>query len=344
MNSPALLIGCTGTSATAAQLPTDEPSAEDGFSSALASSIAGQANEAASSAKENVAPAAPADEAPSLADLAQWLGLPVAAAAPVPAGAESQADSGDALPADTDALMPQQQVLAAATARVAGSRGTVVEADSSTSTPKTDAEADALLPLLAASEQTPAAAPAPAPTSSSSILSSSPTAPAPLPPVTLATALVRDGATSLPAAAPTVRASLHETVGSARWADELGSRLVMMSVRGQQEGSLTLMPEHLGPLEVQISVSKDTANVWFGAQHADTRAALTEALPRLRELLAGSGLSLGQSGVSEQTPRRSPDGEPSRLSGGGTMLDTSVTEVTTPGWRAMRSGLIDTYA
>jgi len=341
MNSSALLIGGSGTSAPAAQVATDEPSAEDGFSSALASSIAGLESGAAGTADESTAPGVPTDDAPSLADLAQWLGLPVqAAAAPVPAGTESQAASGDALPADTDALMPQQ-MLAASAARAAGPRA-ATDVDSSTSTPKTDAETDALLPLLAAIDQTPAAASAA--TSSSSTLISSPTAPAPLPPVSLATALVRDGATSVPAAAPTVRASLHEAVGSARWADELGSRLVMMSVRGQQEGSLTLMPEHLGPLEVQISVSKDTANVWFGAQHADTRAALTEALPRLRELLAGSGLSLGQSGVSEQTPRRSPDGEPSRLSSAGTMLDTGVTEVTTPGWRSLRAGLIDTYA
>jgi len=87
-------------------------------------------------------------------------------------------------------------------------------------------------------------------------------------------------------------------VGSPRWANELGSRLAMMSVRGQNEGSLTLTPEHLGPLEVRISVGQDTTNVWFGAQNADTRAALADAIPRLREMFAASGLSLGHAGVS----------------------------------------------
>ncbi len=33
---------------------------------------------------------------------------------------------------------------------------------------------------------------------------------------------------------------VHSTVGSPRWANEIGSRLMMMSVRGQQEGSLSL--------------------------------------------------------------------------------------------------------
>jgi flagellar hook-length control protein FliK len=116
-----------------------------------------------------------------------------------------------------------------------------------------------------------------------------------------------------------------------------------MSVRGQQEGSLTLTPEHLGPLEVQISVNKDTANVWFGAQHAETRAALTDAMPRLRELLAASGLSLGQSGVSEQAPRRPTADVTASRSGAAAAAGLNTTEAA-PVWRPWRAGLIDTYA
>lgn len=103
---------------------------------------------------------------------------------------------------------------------------------------------------------------------------------------------------------PVPEAGLRQLVGSPRWADELGSRLVMMSVRGQHEGSLSLAPEHLGPLEVRISMQQGSTHVWFGAQHADTRAALAEALPRLREMFAEAGLSLGQAGVSHEAPRQ----------------------------------------
>jgi flagellar hook-length control protein FliK len=77
-----------------------------------------------------------------------------------------------------------------------------------------------------------------------------------------------------------------------------------MAARGQQEGSLVLSPEHLGPLEVRISVSQNTAQVWFGAQQAETRAALTDSLPRLRELFSEAGLSLGHAGVSQEAPGR----------------------------------------
>jgi flagellar hook-length control protein FliK len=148
------------------------------------------------------------------------------------------------------------------------------------------------------------------------------------------------GATSAPAA----DSALREPVGSARWADELGARMMLMTVRGQQQGSLLLTPEHLGPLEVQISVNKDTANVWFSAQHADTRAALAEAMPRLRELLSASGLSLGQAGVSEHAPRGAQaEAGTARLQANAGVEPVTGSEAPVA-WRPWRPGLIDTYA
>lgn len=137
---------------------------------------------------------------------------------------------------------------------------------------------------------------------------------------------------------------LHATVGTPRWADELGSRLVMMGTRGQNEGSLTLNPEHLGPLEVRISMNQNTANVWFGAQHADTRAALAEALPRLREMLAESGLSLGHAGVSQEAPRGQADQTQAMQPRPGSHPGMPAVDAEPlPVRRAVR-GLIDLYA
>ncbi len=146
-----------------------------------------------------------------------------------------------------------------------------------------------------------------------------------------------------PAAAQTTFAdTLRSAVGSPRWGDELGSRLVMMSVRGQQEGSLSLSPEHLGPLEVRISVSQDGTNVWFGAQHADTRAALTDALPRLREMFAASGLALGQAGVSQEMPRQ--EARRSELAAAGFTGAAEADPIAAPVVRRVRSALLDTWA
>ena len=66
---------------------------------------------------------------------------------------------------------------------------------------------------------------------------------------------------------------------------------------------MRVSPEHLGPVEVKISVHNGDASVWFGANHPDTRAALEQALPRLREMFANQGLTLTDSGVSRESPR-----------------------------------------
>ncbi len=136
------------------------------------------------------------------------------------------------------------------------------------------------------------------------------------------------------------QAALRSPVGAPRWSEELGSRLVMMSTRGQNEGSLSLTPEHLGPLEVRISMNQNTANVWFGAHHAETRAALADALPRLREMLAEAGLTLGQSGVSQQAPRQERPEVFSTLAAGS--IDAPAA-VAAPARRAL-AGLLDLYA
>lgn len=159
-----------------------------------------------------------------------------------------------------------------------------------------------------------------------------------------AASALRD-AFAAPSPQAAVHATLREPVGTARWADELGNRLVLMSVRGQQQGSLTLTPEHLGPVEVQISVNRETANVWFSAPHADTRAALSDAMPRLRELLGASGLSLGQSGVSEQAPREGRATASADASAGLAAVEADTAALpAVPAWRIWRPGQIDTYA
>jgi flagellar hook-length control protein FliK len=133
-------------------------------------------------------------------------------------------------------------------------------------------------------------------------------------------------------------------VGTARWADELGTRITLMATRGQQTGSLSLSPEHLGPLEVRINISQDTTNVWFGAQHADTRAALQEALPRLREMFAAAGLSLGQANVSREAPRQGGQGAEAARLRRDTDSEGVVTQLHAPVARRLAAGTIDTYA
>ena len=137
---------------------------------------------------------------------------------------------------------------------------------------------------------------------------------------------------------------LQEPVGGGRWADELGARLTLMATRGEQHGALRLSPEHLGPLEVQIRLQDDKASVWFGAQHADTRSALQEALPRLRELFAASGMQLGDAGVSREAPRQARTPDPGEA-GAAPIGAVREEAIDLPAARVARHlGLLDTYA
>lgn len=135
--------------------------------------------------------------------------------------------------------------------------------------------------------------------------------------------------------------SLHHPVGSSAWADELGTRMLLMSDRGQHSASLRLNPENLGPLEVRIAVRDDQASVWFGSAQADTRAAIEQALPRLRELFASQGLSLTDAGVHHEAPReqsrshQSSTGTAANASG---EIDSSAAAV------SVKLGLVDAYA
>ena len=131
-------------------------------------------------------------------------------------------------------------------------------------------------------------------------------------------------------------------VGSSQWADEIGSRMTMMVEQGKHTASLRLSPEHLGPLEVRITMNGDQASVQFGAAHADTRSAIENALPRLREMFASQGLSLADANVSREPPRQqqnpTPQSSSSSSSFGGEDGSPAVSAA------QVRLGLLDAYA
>ncbi len=138
---------------------------------------------------------------------------------------------------------------------------------------------------------------------------------------------------------PKHMAPVQAQVGSPGWSDELAGRIAWIAREDLQSASIRLSPEHLGPLDVQVSVRDGDAIVSFAASHADTRAALEQALPKLRELLAAQGLTLAGANVSEHAPRheRSPQARLLRAAGEDAEPAREV------GVR-LPVGLVDTYA
>lgn len=137
-----------------------------------------------------------------------------------------------------------------------------------------------------------------------------------------------------------VQRQMHAPVGTRAWNDELGAQIHWMTERGHQSASLRLSPEHLGPLEIQISIQDDQASVWFGAAHADTRAAIENALPRLREMLASQGLALNDTGVFKEAPRQQSHFRPERGAG----IDNTNAPEEAQSVGVSRLGLVDAYA
>jgi flagellar hook-length control protein FliK len=100
------------------------------------------------------------------------------------------------------------------------------------------------------------------------------------------------------------RDGLREQVGTPRWQHELGQRLVALAGQGVREVRLQLHPEHLGPLEVRITLHDSQVGLWFGAQHAETRDALEHSLPRLREMFTQGGLTMTDASVAQHHQER----------------------------------------
>jgi flagellar hook-length control protein FliK len=139
--------------------------------------------------------------------------------------------------------------------------------------------------------------------------------------------------------------TVSSPVGSNAWADELGTKVTWMAHQGIESASLQLSPEHLGPLQVTISVRDGQASVWFGAAQPDTRTALQQSLPQLRQLFASQGLTLSDAGVSRESPRGQDRQRPTRT--GSSISGVSAASLDSSSSSASLSGglgLVDTYA
>jgi flagellar hook-length control protein FliK len=160
-------------------------------------------------------------------------------------------------------------------------------------------------------------------------------------------------AVSAPAHAPS-RAAEHAPaalrvdtpVGSRGWDAELGQKVVLLVGRQESRAELTLTPPQLGRVEISITVSGDQTSAAFVSASPAAREALEQALPRLREILAESGITLGEASVHAESPRQDGEGSASQRRagsghGGSNMTADAGTATPSP----LRSeGLVDTFA
>lgn len=90
------------------------------------------------------------------------------------------------------------------------------------------------------------------------------------------------------------------------WSNDVGQKIVWMASNEKQSAQLTLNPPQMGPIEISLNLTKDSASAYFVSANAEVRQALEAALPKLREMLASVGVELGQANVGAESFQQRP--------------------------------------
>lgn len=101
-------------------------------------------------------------------------------------------------------------------------------------------------------------------------------------------------------AQPSIATPLHDP----RWAQQLGEKVVWLARGDVQNAQINITPAQLGPIQINISLNGDQMTAHFVSAHQEVRQALEDAMPRLREMLSGAGINLGQSNVGSQAQQQ----------------------------------------
>ncbi len=135
-----------------------------------------------------------------------------------------------------------------------------------------------------------------------------------------------------------------------RFADAFGERITWLLREGLQVAELTLHPQELGPIRIELALEGDAATIGVVAAQAETRGAIEQSLPRLRELLAQQGVHLGgttvdsgaqrQAGGDSRSPARRGEARGAQI----TPIGPGAIDLTGAAAPAVRAGRVDVFA
>lgn len=140
-------------------------------------------------------------------------------------------------------------------------------------------------------------------------------------------------------------------VGAPSWGKDFGDSVLWMSRNNLQSAQISLNPPHLGPVQITLNVVGDQATAVFASPHAEVRQAISDAMPQLRDMLAGSGINLGQANVGAQLQQQARQDAP-QTSGSGRFADdnailqgtSAVGDANRPSPVNRGRGLVDLFA
>lgn len=99
---------------------------------------------------------------------------------------------------------------------------------------------------------------------------------------------------------------IEAPVGSPRFVDETAQQVTWLVKNGLSEAEIRVKPADMGPISVRIEMNQNEATISFAVTQPETRAAVQDSLHRLTEMLADSGISLGEASVGGQNFTQQP--------------------------------------
>ena len=182
-------------------------------------------------------------------------------------------------------------------------------------------------------------------TFSASMLEMHRTAPAAF--ATMQASLVMPDPSARITAAPAL--TLHTPVGAPGWDQSMGEKMVWMAGKSIQVAQLHLNPPELGPLKITLTLNDDQASAQFFSGHAAVRDVIENAIPKLREMLADSGINLGNTSVGSEAFHEQPRAETQQNPDNHSQSPGGAVTTLSPVMQGMQPlpisrGLVDTFA
>ncbi len=151
-----------------------------------------------------------------------------------------------------------------------------------------------------------------------------------------------------PASQAVWAATVPAHMGSPDWGQAMNQQVLLAAQGQQQFATLHLNPPQLGPLEVHLQMHDGQIQAQFVSAHAVVRQAVEAALPQLRDVFAGAGLSLGQTFVGTQGGQGDRQQARSQHGASGSSAIADIAAAGAPGASAAQvlrwqQGLVNTY-
>ena len=150
---------------------------------------------------------------------------------------------------------------------------------------------------------------------------------------------------------PAASDKLAARVGTTAWDNQVAQKIIYMVGGEEMSASLTLNPPDLGPMQVVLNVNNDHTDVTFSAATPEVRQALEDALPKLREMMNESGISLGNASVddgsrqqAQEEAARAANAAGRATGANGSAAEAEAQQVTRTVRTGELPGLVNTFA